>query len=211
LISEKNLAICDLEKITLSEADKIKDKIRNVQNEIFQLVCQSIKFSVKLMSKILTSIENSNQSKLFENNKYSDTYNLNKKESDLNFLKDEKENNNLRINEYKLELLTKIKLFSKISRIIIIQSNKQVCQNNSKSYSDFFLMIKTFTEKIQSKIYSISSKLIEQITSEEKISEKENTLNEELDSPVISKLSKNSENNSIILSTSADNSEFSNN
>ncbi len=211
MISEKNLAICDLEKITLSEADKIKDKIRNVQNEIFQLVCQSIKFSVKLMSKILTSIENSNQSKLFENNKYSDTYNLNKKESDLNFLKDEKENNNLRINEYKLELLTKIKLFSKISRIIIIQSNKQVCQNNSKSYSDFFLMIKTFTEKIQSKIYSISSKLIEQITSEEKISEKENTLNEELDSPVISKLSKNSENNSIILSTSADNSEFSNN
>ena len=209
MISEENLAICDLEKMTLPEADKIKEKIRNVQNEIFQLVCQSIKFSVKLMSKILTSIENSYQNNLFENNKCSDTVNLNKKESDLNFLNDE--NNNLRKNEYIIDLLTKIKLFSKVSRIIIIQSNKQVCQNNSKSYSDFFLMIQTFTEKIQSKIYSISSKLIKQTTTGEKITEKENTVNEELNSPLNSKLSENSENNSIILSTSADNGEISSN
>ena len=58
------------------------------------------------------------------------------------------------------DILCKVKLFSQITRIIIQKATEELSTDNEKK-KEFFLMIKTYTEKTQNKIYSISTELIE--------------------------------------------------
>ena len=60
------------------------------------------------------------------------------------------------------DLLFKVKLFSQITRIIIQKATEELNTENEKK-KQFFMMIKTYTEKTQNKIYSISTELIESI------------------------------------------------
>lgn len=92
----KNLNACDLEKI--------KEKLFNLHKQKVDLLCKAIKFSIKLMSKLLSSFGNSEN--LINNN---------------------------------LEFLTKIKLFFKITRMVVENAREQIKIGTGKE-NDFFTM-----------------------------------------------------------------------
>lgn len=62
------------------------------------------------------------------------------------------------------DLLLKIKLFSKITRLIIEKTNEELeIDKENKQRHEFFLMIKTYTEKAQNKLYNLSNQLITKV------------------------------------------------
>ncbi len=77
----------NLPKLEKNELEKIREKLFIVQREKAELLCRSIKFSTKLMAKIISSFEGLEK--------------LNLKDNDL---------------------LVKIKLFLKISRMVVDNS-----------------------------------------------------------------------------------------
>lgn len=62
------------------------------------------------------------------------------------------------------DLLLKIKLFSKITRLIIEKTNEELeIDKENKQRHEFFLMIKAYTEKAQNKLYNLSNQLITKV------------------------------------------------
>jgi hypothetical protein len=61
-----------------------------------------------------------------------------------------------------VDVLTRTKLFLKITRLVVDHANKQLAESNGQQLQ-FFTMIKVFTEKIQSRLYSISNELIKNL------------------------------------------------
>jgi hypothetical protein len=61
-----------------------------------------------------------------------------------------------------VDLLTRIKLFLKITRIVVENANKELSESKGQQMQ-FFTMIKVFTEKIQSRLYTISNELIKSL------------------------------------------------
>jgi hypothetical protein len=123
----------------------IKQKILDLQKEKTQLLCQAIKFSTKIMTKILYSIE-----KISEVNKEEGIHHL--------------------CNP--VDHLTRIKLFLKITRVVVEYANKELIESKGQQMQ-FFTMIRVFTEKIQSKLYALSFSLIEDLTKNTKRNSKE--------------------------------------
>jgi len=147
----------------MSEIEKeiIKVKIKQISKEKIELVCKSIKFSIQLISKIFETIQNTN----ININKFYSNYpnNIN---SGIK--------NDINVNE--LDLLTKIKLFLKITRLIVENTNKEIEEIKTKNLNEnfanfsnlnnsieFFGMIKIYTEKIQTKLYTLSNEIVKNI------------------------------------------------
>ncbi len=135
IFNQTNLANIDLQNSSKDDLLAIKQKILDLQKEKTQLLCQSIKFSTKIMTKILSSIE-----RVTEVNK----------ENEIHHLPDP------------VDLLTRIKLFLKITRLVVENANKEISESKGQQMQ-FFTMIKVLTEKIQSKLYSISNELIKSL------------------------------------------------
>lgn len=103
-----------------------------IQKEKHDLLCKAVKFSTKLMAKLMSALEN------YET-----------------------------MNSSIMDLLTKIKIFLKITRLVV-QNAKEEIQRASGKEQEFFTMyirllinrILVFTEKIQAKLYSSSNKII---------------------------------------------------
>jgi hypothetical protein len=95
----------NLPKLDKNELEKIRQKLFIVQREKAELLCRSIKFSTKLMSKIISSFEG-------------------------------KEKLNLKDNE----LLMKIKLFMKISRMVVDNSKVALATVQSEQERKLFSM-----------------------------------------------------------------------
>jgi hypothetical protein len=134
------LGLLNLEKSSREELFAIREKLSVVQREKTALVCQSIKFSTKIMNKILTAIE-----------KVTDVSN----------------GQGILHSSQPADLLMKIKIFLKITRLITEQVNVEVSQSQGPE-NQFFSMIKIFTEKIQSKLYNLSNDLIKRLLSNTK-------------------------------------------
>lgn len=129
------MANIDLQKSSEKELLALKQKFSDLHKEKAQLVCQAIKFSTKIMTKILNSIEKVTEAD---------------KQNELHHLTDP------------VDLLTRIKLFLKITRIVVENANKELTECKGQQMQ-FFTMIKVFTEKIQSRLYSISNELIKNL------------------------------------------------
>jgi len=93
------------EKFEGEQLQKIREKLFLIHKEKAELLCKSIKFSTKIMSRILSSVENHQTLKL------SDT-----------------------------ELLIKIKLFLKITRMVVENSKDALDECKSEKEKDFFTM-----------------------------------------------------------------------
>jgi len=61
-----------------------------------------------------------------------------------------------------VDVLTRTKLYLKITRLVVDHANKDMADSNGQQLQ-FFTMIKVFTEKIQSRLYSISNELIKNV------------------------------------------------
>jgi hypothetical protein len=107
----------------------IRNKLFQLQKEKTELLCQSIKFSIKLMNKMILLIENSTQ--MNENRTH-----------------------------FESDLLMKIKLFLKITRVVMEKAKEQVKESEGLQ-NEFFQMILAFNEKIQVKLYNISNIIIQ--------------------------------------------------
>jgi hypothetical protein len=90
-----------LQNSTKEELMAIKQKISDLQKEKTQLLCQAIKFSTKIMAKILNSIQ-----KITEVDK----------DEGIHHLSDP------------VDVLTRIKLFLKTTRIVVEYSNKELSE-----------------------------------------------------------------------------------
>lgn len=62
-----------------------------------------------------------------------------------------------------VDLLTRVKLFLKITRVVVEYANKELLDSKGQQMQ-FFTMIRVFTEKIQSKLYALSFSLIKGLT-----------------------------------------------
>ena len=58
-----------------------------------------------------------------------------------------------------VDVLTRIKLFLKVTRLVVEHADKELAESKGQQMQ-FFMMIKVFTEKIQSRLYNISNALI---------------------------------------------------
>lgn len=96
--SNVNLSECSREEMNL-----VKEKVHDLKQEQSELICQSIKFCIKMMSKIIESIENFNKS----------------------------------VNDYG-DLLMKIKLFLKITRMVAANAKNEIQQNEDSKKRVFF-------------------------------------------------------------------------
>ncbi len=95
----------NMKNITQEELIKIREKLFLIQKEKVELLCKSIKFSTKLMSKIITAFENYETSGIHDN-----------------------------------ELLVKIKLFLKITRMVVENSKLAIDSCKSEKEKEFFTM-----------------------------------------------------------------------
>ena len=95
----------NLELLKKEELEKIKEKLSFIQKERAELLCKSIKFSTKMMSRIITILEN------YENSKINET-----------------------------DILMKIKLFLKISRLVVENSKESILESKSDREREFFTM-----------------------------------------------------------------------
>ncbi len=135
IFNQNNLLNFDLHNSSKDELQAIKHKIFELQKEKTQLLCKSIKFCTKIMTKILNSIERVNDVRECETGDHSND---------------------------PVDVLTRTKLFLKITRLVVDHANKQLAESNGQQLQ-FFTMIKVFTEKIQSRLYSISNELIKNL------------------------------------------------
>jgi len=83
----------------------IKEKLYSIEKEKVELLCKSIKFSTKLMSKIISIFENYEKLRFAEN-----------------------------------ELLLKIKIFLKITRLVVQNSKSAMESCKSENEKNFFTM-----------------------------------------------------------------------
>lgn len=90
--------------ISADELEPVIQKINSIKREIADLLCKSIKFSTKLMTRLLTIVES------YQSNKFTE-----------------------------VDLLTKIKLFLKITRLVI-ENAKIFAQNANGKEQEFFTM-----------------------------------------------------------------------
>jgi hypothetical protein len=95
----------NLEFLKQEELEKIKEKLKLIQRERIELVCKSIKFSTKMMTRIITILEN------YENSKINET-----------------------------DILMKIKLFLKVSRLVVENSKECITESKSDREREFFTM-----------------------------------------------------------------------
>jgi hypothetical protein len=90
--------------ISADELEVVNNKLTSIKKETAELLCKAIKFSTKLMTKLLSIVENYQSSKFTE-----------------------------------VDLLTKIKLFLKITRLVI-DNAKTHAQNTTGKEQEFFTM-----------------------------------------------------------------------
>jgi hypothetical protein len=94
----------------MEQLELIKSKITSIKNEQIELLCKSIKFSIKLMTKIINSFE-----------------------IVCNFLE--------KLSQCQMtELLTKIKLFLKITRLVVDKSKEFMKNSQQGKEIEFFTM-----------------------------------------------------------------------
>jgi hypothetical protein len=128
----------------------IRNKLFQLQKEKTELLCQSIKFSIKLMNKMILLIENSTQ--MNENRTH-----------------------------FESDLLMKIKLFLKITRVVMEKAKEQVKESEGLQ-NEFFQMILAFNEKIQAKLYNISNIIIQtSILTKKDFNMKQNVVKNEIE------------------------------
>lgn len=113
----------ELAEVSPQHLKGLKQKIFEIQQQKTELVCQAIKMSTKLMSRL------------------------------VNELKDQEKET------VDKQVLTKVKLFLKITRLVVdnSQAGAASCQGKQK---EFFATIQIYTEKIQSQLYDISNGLL---------------------------------------------------
>jgi hypothetical protein len=137
------------------------------------------------MTKIITSLEN----------KYCEIKKFNHKifsNEDGNILLESEKSNNpindaIRINKNKLyDLLIKLKLIHKISKLIIQHSESEVKEKNSKSCNDFFKMIFIFTQNIQKRLFILSKGVLKDFSKDDSNSTLESSVGEDFSSPIYS-------------------------
>jgi hypothetical protein len=87
------------------ELEVVLQRINNLKRETAELLCKAIKFSTKLMSRLLSTVESYHSYKLTE-----------------------------------IDLLTKIKLFLKITRLVIDNAKSQAQITNGRE-QEFFTML----------------------------------------------------------------------
>jgi hypothetical protein len=95
----------NLQKLEKNELEKIRERLFMVQKEKAELLCRSIKFSTKLMAKIISSLECYEKLQLKDN-----------------------------------ELLIKIKLFLKITRMVVDNSRTALSYIQSDQEKKLFSM-----------------------------------------------------------------------
>jgi hypothetical protein len=120
ILSSENFR--DINNLTIDEMEIVKQKIFSINKEKVELVCQSIKISIKLMTRIVESIENSKSNSI--------------------------------------EVLKKIKLILKITRIVLEKSKECMLTYKLDAQNKFFTMIYVFTEKIQARLVNSSTEII---------------------------------------------------
>lgn len=99
-----NLLSTNMNSLSNGNLEVIQNKMNSIKIETAELLCKAIKFSTKLMSKLLGIVEN------YKSCKISD-----------------------------VDLLTKIKLFLKITRLVI-ENSKSQAQNRLGREQEFFTM-----------------------------------------------------------------------
>ena len=95
----------NLQKLEKNELEKIRERLFMVQKEKAEVLCRSIKFSTKLMAKIISSLECYEKLQLKDN-----------------------------------ELLIKIKLFLKITRMVVDNSRTALSHVQSDQEKKLFSM-----------------------------------------------------------------------
>lgn len=138
--------------VTLDETEKqiLKEKLTTIHREKVQLMCQSIKFSIKLMTRILNQIEEKKSGK--------EIYKL---DSGL-------------LLKIKLFLkLTRLVMDNTKAEISTIRNDKNILMNQPKQL-EFFMMIQALTEKVQNKLYSISNEVIKNIITNKSVKSNNN-------------------------------------
>ena len=95
----------NLQKLEKNELEKIRERLFMIQKEKAELLCRSIKFSTKLMAKIILSLECYEKLQLKDN-----------------------------------ELLIKIKLFLKITRMVVDNSRTALSNVQSDQEKKLFSM-----------------------------------------------------------------------
>ena len=101
--------------LSREDLEKIDVKLKNILKEQTELVCSYIKLSLKIMSKLLKYIS--------DNNSQNENEGINNKNGDY-FIND---------------LLTKTKLFLKISRLVIENAKKYI-ETKTEKVKEFFSM-----------------------------------------------------------------------
>ena len=99
-----NVLSTNMNSLSSGDLEVIQNKMNSIKIETAELLCKAIKFSTKLMSRLLGILENYNSCKITE-----------------------------------VDLLTKIKLFLKITRLVI-ENSKSQAQNTQGREQEFFTM-----------------------------------------------------------------------
>jgi hypothetical protein len=145
LDSISNMIDRNIQNFSNEDLEKVNHRINMIKKENAELLCKAVKFSTKVMTKLLSSIETYQSCKITE-----------------------------------VELLTKIKLFLKITRVII--ENAKIHSQNTKGkeqeffnmYLIFYIRIHIFTEKVQSRLFNVSNVIIK-LSLEKKKREEDNS------------------------------------